>query len=489
MPENDVLDALVGAIAERMGQKGYKHDLATGFTLTTNFMHGPSGIFGAAGLERDVFSTRITPEGLMKVLPAFPSVDDTPIVAYLTGITAEAAADEKDEVCDTPREVGQLKSCYQGAAFGRIERKTQPIELNAIGRRNNRGEFYDLRIVNDPMQGNDISLSSQIPSDLNALLNREMLSRFYTLGAGFQNVMGPLVWTGDPTNNSAGGGYQEWVGLETLVGTGKYDVLTETLCPSLDSDVKDFNYGTVTSDTNALLQALTMITRFVRRNAVGMGFMPVQWAFVMRRDLFYEISDVWPCAYASYRCTFGTSDAELIIDGERQRQMADQMRNGEYLLIDGVKIPVIIDDFIPEDTSTTNQNVPEGYFSSDIYLLPLTVVGGMAATFWEYFNYDGMGNVYGAATAIADARLGDQVYTSDAGRFMWTSHRTGWCIEVWAKIEPRLRLLTPHLAGRLQNVMYSPLQHFRDPNPDSDYFADGGETTRTNAPYSVTGVR
>jgi hypothetical protein len=50
-------------------------------------------------------------------------------------------------------------------------------------------------------------------------------------------------------------------------------------------------------------------------------------------------------------------------------------------------------------------------------------------------------------------------------------------VEVIAKTEPRLILRTPQLAGRLQNVVYVPLQHADDPLPSQDYHVNGGVST------------
>jgi len=80
--------------------------------------------------------------------------------------------------------------------------------------------------------------------------------------------------------------------------------------------------------------------------------------------------------------------------------------------------------------------------------------------------------------------LGDEFWT-DYGAWLWTYSRTNWCVNWKAKIEPRVRLKTPHLAGRLQNVKWVPIQKTRDPLPDQPYFTDGGFTYLDNAPYSV----
>src|SRR5690554_3674350 len=156
---------------------GYKHDLPAGFSLTTNYMHGPTGIFGVPGVERDVFSTRVRGTGLGAVLPSFGTVDTNPIQAYLTGFTDETG-DEAEGVCDEPPEAGEIKSCMQGTVFGRVSRKTEPLELNTVGRRTNRGEFMDLQLVNDPLLEQGFFVPDSVPNSTASVLNREVLARW-----------------------------------------------------------------------------------------------------------------------------------------------------------------------------------------------------------------------------------------------------------------------------------------------------------------------
>lgn len=472
-----VLDALLDALAGREAQKSQqKHDLPAGFTITSNLLHGPAGIFGAAGVDQQVFSTRVRPTGLSAVLPARGNNDTNPVVGYLTGFTDDEDADEKTYACDDPLQAGSLKSCFQGSAFGRVERKTDTLELNALGQRVNRGEFSDLMLVNEPLMTGDFATPT-VPNTFGAAFSSELNARLMTVGVAFQNALGRMNWTGNPTNNTSGG-YAEYNGLERLITTTHTDIFTDADCPSLASDVKDANYKTVESDAADIFSYMTMIWRFVNHNARTMGFDPVTWAWVMRADLFQQLVDYWPCVYATYRCA-GSAGNPNGTDALTMRQMSNDMANGLYLKIDNREIPVILDDFIPEDTSTTNANVPEASFASDIYLLPLTVRGGIQVSFYEYFDYTAPN---AALRAIQDGRL-NNFWTSDGGKFLWTHNQTNWCVAWLAKIEPRLRLLTPHLAGRLQNVMYSPLQHFREPDPEGPYFVDGGNEDGDWAPY------
>jgi len=107
-------------------------------------------VFWYVGRGADVFSTRVRPRGLLSVLPAYPSVDISPITYYLTGITAQSGS-EPDTPCETCIKAGNIKSCRQGTAFGLICRETDELDLSAVGQHVNRGEFYDLRLVNDPL--------------------------------------------------------------------------------------------------------------------------------------------------------------------------------------------------------------------------------------------------------------------------------------------------------------------------------------------------
>lgn len=280
----------------------------------------------------------------------------------------------------------------------------------------------------------------------------------------------------------------EFSGLETLVGTGRVDVFTNTACPSLDSRIVNFNYGTIEDNTLDLFVEIVETIRFIENLASSTGLTPIDLRLVMRRNAFWQIVDRWPCVYASFRCDLGTLNTSFTgnVDGMAQRQMADDMRNGQYLLVDGRRYRVEIDDSIPEDTNTTNANVPSGSFASDIYFLPYMVRGGIPATYLEWFDYNSQN---GVMQAIQDGRLSNEVWSSDGGRFLWTFYRELWCVSWAAKIEPRLRLLTPHLAARISNVMYAPHLHFRDPFPGDPYFVDGGRVVRDNVPYNLDYVK
>lgn len=476
--QGGILDTLIDEIEARLRAKsvtGWKHTTPSG-TPTTNYMHGPGGIFGVDGLERDIISTRVQPQGLAGTLPAMGSMRMNPLFGYLTGFEDNTGTNP-DGVCDDPMTAGPTKSCIQTAQYGRYSFMTKEIELNRVGQQTDRGEFLDLRVMNDPLLQPEGGLLQQNIAG-NPELRREVLMAFVEVGVSFQNLLMRQLYVGNPANNTAGGGYAEFPGLDILIGTNKVDAITGTNCPSLDSDIKDFNYGLVDEVSNGtdIVEVLTYMNRVLRHNATRMNFNPTTWAITMRPELFFEITAVWPCSYLTYRCTFrdAAGQERVMVNATDQVALRDRMRAGSFLLIDGIEVPVVQDDGITEETDADNANILAGQFASDIYFIPFTVRGGQAVTFFQYLDYN-----QGAMQAVADGRLSMDFWT-DGGRFLW--HRkppVNWCNQWLAKIEPRVILLTPQLAGRVQNVRYAPLQHTRQPFPDDPYFVDGGETART----------
>lgn len=447
------------------------------------YLHGPGGIFGVRGLERDVISTHTNITGsLGEMLPIQASIDTYPLFPYITGFT-RSDQQEKNAVCDNPVQVGTPKTCLQTTSWGRKEFKTRQVEINAIGHRINRGEFMDLNIVNDPLVNEMGGLMQGFYglSNQNALLaGREMAMRFLEVGIGFQRWYCPQVYTGNPSNNSAGGGYKEFPGLQLLIGRNKVDAETGQACPSLYSDVKNFLFrNACTTSTPNIVTVLTTMFRFINRKAEQQNMGPLDLRIVMREPLFYEITSCWPCQYNTSGCAVPATNINGFVinlnqDAESQIRFRDDMRVNKYLLIDGVRVPVIVDDCIMEQESTDNQNIPIGSYASDIYFVPFSARGGTFRTmYWEYFDYRN--------AVLPDATLAHSVppfFWSDNGVFLWgLKAPDNWCLEVICKTEPRMILRTPQFAGRLQNVCYAPIQHTDDPLPSQDYWTNGGVPT------------
>lgn len=461
----DSFDALI----ERLDAR-YKHDNhAPVGTPSTPYYTGPGGLFGVPGLDRDVISTRIMPRGIASSLPARGVNLMYPLYPYITGFLAPNGSNPSG-VCDDCQVAGPGKSCIQTAQFGRYCFQTRELELNRLGQQYTRGEFQDLRVINPPLLEAQNVITPNVPT--NPTFIQESLMRFLEVGIAFQNKLMQQVYTGNPANNAAGGGYAEFPGLDILISTNKVDAITGDTCVSLNSDVKDFNYVQVANNGGAdIVATLSAMMRYLSWNADRMNLNPVNWAFAMRPHLFWELTAVWPCAYMTSRCSM-PAGSTLAYDAGDQIAMRDAMRQGRYLLIDGVQYPVVLDDAIVEESNGDNRNIVNGCFASDIYIIPLTFGGGYAGTFWEYYNYQN-----GPMDPVAQGY--QNMFWTDGGMYLWHAKPPmNWCVAWIAKIEPRLILRVPQLAGRLQNVQYcNVIQHVREPFPTDPYFRDGGVST------------
>ena len=470
--------AILEALAEVLGSR-MKHTSPSG-TPSLPYMTGPDGLWSTPGVERDIISTAVAPVGIAGRLPSRASAYMNPLFAYLTSFD-EAVGTGPDGVCDDPPTAGPMRNCHQTAQFGRYSYMTRELEINRVGQLINRSEPTDLRFLNGNWLDKNMGSIVQPGVPGAAALARESMVRMVELGIAFQRKLVRQVYQGNPANNSAGGGYREFPGLDILIGTDKVDAITGTQCSALDSDIKNFGYKNVSNMAGDadVVNVLTYMFRYLKHTAERTGMNPVKWAIVMRAGAFWEITNVWPCSYMTYKCGFRATDGTQVVNVSASDQIAmrDAMRQGNYLLIDGDQVEVIIDDCITEETNTQTGSVPSGSFASDIYIVPLTVRGGLSVTYWEYFDYRN-----GPLQAAIDAGYANEFWTDD-GRYLW--HRkppVNWCIQWLAKLEPRLVMLTPHLAGRLLNVVYSPLQHERDSYPDQPYYVGGGIGSRSTAP-------
>lgn len=465
------------ALAELLGLKeiGFKHD-ATG-TPTSVYAHGPEGVFSFPGVDPQMFHTVIGIEsGLVGMLPKMPSLFTNPIYQTVTGVQDDTGS-EPTNVCDAAVVGGLLKACKTTSVFGRYRRQTREIYLDRLGQRTDPAEPTNLRLMQaidgiDPLLSPELAPMGQAGQFINLEVNKLLLE----LGVSFNRLLSRQLWQGNPANNTAGDGYKELTGFEQLVTTGYVDAEINTSCPSLDSDVKDFNYQNVDgSEDGDIVNTVTYLYRYVRSIARKTGLDPVQWVFAMREELFYELSAVWPCSYLTYRCLVRDNNQDRqVVQASDQIALRDSMRQGRYLLIDGIQVPVVFDDGIPELNDETSANLNAGEFSSDIYLIPLTVLGGTPVTYLEYFQH----NNENIAQALNQGRLNQQVFITNNGAYIWTAERTRLCVFWEGKVEPRLVVRTPQVAGRIQNVKYVPLQHTRQPFPDDPYFVNGGVTSR-----------
>jgi len=449
---------------------------AVGTVHSAPTLHGPNGIFSTFGLDRRVISAHIEPMGIASMLPLMPSMDTDPRFASITGVTDSYGTQPTNTCEDAPK--AYLKGCNLTAMFGRIRFDTNDMEFDEVIKRYNRGDFMDLQLLGGFI-GNDALRNGIAPTDIGGddILNVVTLAEMMVVGVQTQREIVRQTWQGNVAITN------EFPGLDMQIATGQVDAdISGKLCPALDSDVKNFAYDDIAGAGRDIVEYTASMMWYLQFNATRMKLAPVSWVLVMRPELWFELSAVWPCSYLSNNCRNSSGTAIGVINDELNVNMRDRMRREMVLPVNGIDYPVVIDDGIYEHNSGNNANLVPGQFASSIYAVPLTILGGVPVTYREYLNY---------RSPIANANIAPlrnmQQFWTDNGIFSWAYDGILWCYKLGMKTEQRVILRTPQLAGRIDYVMYEPTQHLRSPYADSDYFQDGGISTRpaSRSSYAV----
>lgn len=448
---------------EGLAKDNGDHTKSTASVHTGTLLHGPQGIFTGPGLERDVISAHVRPRGISTVLPIFPSISTHPYFASLTGVTDDIG-DEITNACeDAP--TGYIKSCYLTAAFGLARRDTNTIEFDSVMRTVNRGDFTDLML-----RGQLLGMTENlVPSGLSQsqILNIVTMAEMVQTGIRMERLLHTRYWQG----NFALG---QMPGLDSQIATGQVDAKTNQACPALDSDVKSFAYNDVCGTTLDIVEYMEAMAYYLEWNAVSMGLDPVEWVIVMRPPLWQVLSECWPCAYnTNARCSgVVTGQERIFVAGDQMVAERDRMRSDKSITLNGREYQVVLDTGIFEHNNANNGNLNAGQFASSIYFVPLTITQNFPVTYVEYQDYRE------GSDDVSLLRGFQEFFWTDNGAFSWAYEGTKWCYNLALKSERRVVLRTPQLAGKIDYVMYEPLQHTREPDPDSPYHYDGGLSAR-----------
>lgn len=440
---------------------------------------GPGGLFNSYGIDPRVVTTYVPPKGLESFLESAghiqSSIYDEPGFEIITGQTASTGEEATSSCGDDAPIAGDLKVCNQYYKFGQMIMNSKSVDVKQLGKFTNRSQPMDLTLMNDPFSMQDpvkaVPLSpEQMFMSAVAKASVEMMNSFSTRYA-------KLIFSGNPANTAGSTGYKEFKGLDLLINTGYADVETGLACPAADSLVLDANLAIVQNNAGTYVRNIVEMYRSRQKLASDVALGGVEWAFVMRYSLFLALTDVWPCAYYTYRCYTASpagSTSTGFVDTRDQVALRDDMRRGSYLLIDGQPVRVIVDNTIAET------DYKDGNFSSDMYLVPLKDPAIGQLLYMDYFNY---ANQYGVAGGFDGFNgmfgNGMRFRISRDGRYFFTQlPNAGTCQQIQVATSKRVILLTPFLAARLDNVKYNVYIHERDPFPgESSFFVNGGATS------------
>jgi len=363
-------------------------------------------------------------------------------------VGAESGSEPADD-CSPGPNPGNMNIAYQSFPFGKVIRTTQVIDVNRVGELINSAEPLDLRVINEAAE--DPSPFIPDPARNPTFLTSELGLKYYTLGVTFERVEEGDIFTGDPANNNpATLGRKYFAGLDKVINTGKIDANTGEPVPALDSLLVNWNgadiSGTVTLNGQAadIVTTISAMINYLKANARYTNLEPVEWALVGQYDLFYALTALWPCSYLTNACNTNldsNANGRLVVQGSEQVAMRDEMREGEFLWINGKRYPFII-----TDQSTTT--AAHGRVNSDLYIVPLSAAG-RKPLYLETFPFNN--EQIDSFTSV----IPGQMWQSNNGLYFWTFDRSGYCITLTAKVEARLILRLPQISARLQNVGYT----------------------------------
>lgn len=456
------------------------------FAPIAPYLQGTGGLFSRFDRENPVFSALMGPNaGVAENIPVFNGSRDLDnefggtewaFESLITGQTAgnlDTFANQPTLPCVDGPTAGLLKFCSIANTSGNYRMSTREVYDDRAGRIASMANEFTVQVANAfprPVFGTP----STTPSLQNAVSN-ELASRIWEMILGFQRMFYPRVFIGSPANNV--GEARDIVGLDLHINKGnKVDSLTGNSCTAADSDVKSFGSQLITGAGN-IMRYLEMTDAYCMYKARRQGLGDPVYMIAMRPELWQEITKIIPVTalLETIASINNLTNGRANVDGQEMLRMRDELRSSMMIPLNGRLVRVVVDDTIAETSLGNILGVPT--YSSTIYGIPLTVLGGMPVTFWEYFNH-----ANNQALSIQQMAGGFR-WTTDGGMFKWTSDFAKGCLKLNATFTPRLRMRTPQIAWRVDNVAYQPLQHFSSWDPTSSYFQNGGPSTGGGQKY------
>lgn len=455
------------------------------------YNHGQDGIFYLPYSNNRLVSTLIMPRGgLMDVLPVLQSDPyetagngmfggrEYDYDTIMTGVT-EGDLDDIDNQpttdCADGPVGGLVKLCTQINTMARYRGAIREVSLFRAGIAYNRLDEMSHTLLNqaEALRG-FFGMPDSMPAQDSIIMN-EMARRMFESLVSFRRMFSRRIWIGSPANNN--GEFRDILGLQTQINTGKKDVFQNILCPAADSMVVSFGLEPAEGGgTQDIVEQLETLEYQNSINAERMGLGPVDGVLVMREGLFYALTNVMPvkqyqAVIAALASQNGGDRTRMMIDATSAARERNTFRTTRMLPLNGKMYRVVLDDGIPELNNVNTPGIPAGSYASDIYFIPLTVMGGMPATFFQYYNHDNR-----QAQGILERIPGNNAFTftSDGGSWRWYVNFRNGCLNLNYEFSPWLKCKTPFLGWRLSNVRYTPAMHSRDAFPDEAYWVNGG---------------
>lgn len=458
-----------------------KNDPASA-TLTAPALHGTFqgnsaqyGLFTTPGIRSELYTTLARPRTLIQAIIGGGglnrSVYDRERIEVMSGVTA-AAGTNATGWCGNPPTVGQGKVAEIDYSWGKVYLKTNLNAVPDLGGRRDRSDVVRRFLNTSPEQRNPL-----VPTLAYEMVDSAIEAKYenWLIGVHLERVLGKTAIQGDSTlssSNTEVGFIAEFDGFDRLIKTGYTDAKTGAAVPALDSMVISFGAdvaGTIGGgDGRNLVQAISDLYWSARDRERSFGFdagSGVEWAFVMRPEQWRPFIATYATQYNTYGSSTTVSGVSLNDALPQINALRIDMENGQYILVDGMRVPVVFEEGIPRSQTAAHT------FFSDIFLVPLSW-NGIPLSRFEYFDMDNE-SIREFSSMAPDGKYASM----NNGMYLMTYRDTGFCLEYHYAAKLRLILETPFLAGRLDDVMFTTrtLQRLADPG-DTTFYANGGRT-------------
>jgi hypothetical protein len=467
----DQAQALLDGLA--MGSKHDTNEASPGAQVPHGlaFNQNLAGLLSRPGAEPGMFGTTIQPDGMwMSALMTAPSEIWIPEYDILTGVR-DCDGDNATGFCGDAPTAGFGKLCTHSSRFGEFFMRTRQVEINKIGGRINRADM-DKNLLNNP------SVYPLMPDVVNRArnINTQLGMNIFTAGVTVHRWMARAIFHGVYGTGGANaycGFIKEFDGFDRLIRTGYLDLDSGNHCSAADSKIIDWESTECCDALNGytMVDLMSWLMNYLMTKADDQNITGTRWVLAMNPNLFNALVECWPCDYNTYGCDPNGSNNERNMSASELNMMRNAMKQGSYLLVNGMQFPVW-------KTSAIEQTAYDVGFRSQIYVIPLASMG-IRTTYLEWFHqansqimeYIGQGNVHYS--------------TMNNGLWAWTERQEGFCHEYYFGAQPRLVMRTPWLAARIENVVYqAPFDLYTDsPYPSEPYHHDGGRYYTSGAYY------
>lgn len=470
-----------------MGQ-GQKNDPP--LSPSSPYIHGTNGLFNIPGTDPRVFSAMQLPiTGLINALPVYSGMvgletdmygaENATLQTYVTGVTSgdlDTPSNQPTSDCADYPVGGLMKAGTVVNEYANYGMSTREVSMWAVSKLQNRIEPRALQLMNSPTNPGGILGMAGMPALPNTLMN-ELANRIYESAVSFIRMFSKQIWIGDPSTNS-GKRRQVW-GLESQINTGTHkDYKSSAVLTAVDPQVFAFGFDMVDSTSPTarnIMEYLEMADAYAMRNAQVTGLDPYEYALVMNTELFREITAIVPVKnyFEALNQMAAYNNGRVMVDARDALALRNEFRSMKILPLNGRNVPVILDDSIPYDTVQTAAQLQAGQYASDIYAIPMSILGGIPATYWRYVDRNN-----GNEQSIAQF-AGQFTWTTDGGLWRWYADFSKGCLKLNAEMQPKLCCIAPQVAYRITDVGYQPLRKFSSAYPsETNYFVNGGNTTQ-----------